>query len=118
MKVTTTWHGKVLVAALSGEIDTIDSDGMAQALETVAHADAAGVVLDFAKVSYIASLGVGMLMQVAREIRGRSIRVRIAAASPEVHAVLHAVRISTIIPLDKTVGDAIAQLTKEPQPVA
>lgn len=110
MQVTTSWRDRVLVAVLTGEIDTFDSEGLGEALEEVARTDAAGVVLDFSGVKYIASMGIGMLVKLAKQVRAHGVHARIAAASPEVRMVLNTVRLGSALPMDATVEEAVGNL--------
>jgi anti-sigma B factor antagonist len=110
MKVSISWRGRVLVAVLTGEIDTIDSEGLGEALDEVARTDATGVVLDFTGVTYIASMGIGMMLRLAKDLRVRGMRARIAGPSPAARTILDTLRIGSTIPIDATVEEAAKNL--------
>ena len=110
MKVTTTRMGDVLVAHLSGEIDTMDSEGLGEALAAMSEAGTAGVVLDFAGVTYIASMGISMVLKLAQELRKAKSPVVIAGATPAVKTVLEMVHLGSVIPMEATVEAAAGRL--------
>lgn len=111
MTVTTSWRGRVLVAALIGEVDIADSDGLGEALEEVAQADADGVILDFSGVWFINSIGIRMLLRLAKEVRARCTQARIAAAMPSIRSILETVRLDAVLPIDGTVDESVEKLT-------
>jgi len=118
MNVTTTWRGKVLVVSLTGELDTIEQDGLSSALEQVVSANAAAVILDCAGVRYIASLGLSILVKLAKDLRQRRVPLRMAAVTPPIRTILDTVQLGALIPIDPTIEDALGNLVPAPQPAA
>jgi anti-sigma B factor antagonist len=110
MKVNPRQVGKVMVAELSGEIDTLDSEGMGEALSAITAAKPQGVVLDFSGVTYIASMGLSLLLKLAQDVRKAGGKLVIAAVSPPVKTVLDTVHLGAAIPIESTVEAALARL--------
>ena len=110
MKVHTQNHGQVIVAQLSGEIDTIDTDGLGSTLQEIVAAAPAGVVLDFGQVSYIASVGIGLLLKLAQDLRKMKCPLVIANITPQVRTVLDTVHLSSAIPMVATVDEALTKI--------
>ncbi len=111
MDLSTSWRGRVLVASLRGELDMKQHENLANALDELANADATGIVLNFAGVIYLASVGIGMLLKLVQKGRERGIAVRLAAPRPAVRMILEMVRAETTLPMDATIEESVQQLT-------
>ncbi len=111
MDWTTSWQGRVLVGTLRGELGIKDHAAMSRALDELAAADASGVVLNFADVVYLASVGIGMLMKLVKDGRARGIGVRLAGVRPAVKMVLEMVRAESVLPMDATVAEAVERVS-------
>ena len=111
MDFTTTWQGKVLVGKLSGELGFKDQVAMNRALDDMTRSAPAGIVLDFRDVVYLASMGIGMLMKLAKDFREKGVQVRLAAPRPGVKMLLEMVRAESVIPMDSTLEDSVAQFS-------
>jgi anti-sigma B factor antagonist len=110
MKTMTRNTAGVLVVALDGEMDTIDTDGLGHSLEQIAAESPKSVVLDFSGVSYIASCGIAMLIHFVQGIRRAGGQVRIASVTPRVQLVLDMVNLRTLVQFNATVEEAAAKL--------
>jgi len=107
MNFVTSWQGRVLVGKLSGELGFKDQVAMNKALDEMVQSSPAGIVLDFSQVVYLASMGIGMLMKLAKEFGDRGIRVRLAAPRPGVKMLLEMVRAESVIPMDPTIEESV-----------
>ena len=107
MTLSTTWRGRVLVASLKGELDMKHHETLATALDDLATADTTGLVLNFADVIYLASVGIGMLLKLVQRGRERGIPVRLAAPRPAVRMVLEMVNAQSTLPMDATVDESV-----------
>ena len=114
MTVKTTRVGNILVATLTGEIDLLDSDGLSDELFGLADSNAQGVVLDFSGVTYIASVGIGMLLQLTKTLRAAGTPTRLAGATPAIRTILETVRIGAVLPQDDSVEASLQKLTSIP----
>jgi anti-sigma B factor antagonist len=113
MKVQTRQIGDVVVAQLRGEIDTLDAEGMGEALAGIVADRPEGLVLDFAGVTYIASMGLSLLLKLAQDLRKGGGKLAIAAVTPAVKMVLDAVHMGQAIPIERTVDEALARVGKK-----
>ena len=111
MDLTTSWQGRVLVATLKGEMSMKDHAELSSALAEMAKADASAIILNFAEVIYIASVGVGMLMKLVKEAKDRGIGVRLASPRPAVKMVLEMVRVQSILPMDATLAESVEKVS-------
>jgi anti-sigma B factor antagonist len=112
MKVTTRHAGNVVVAELVGEIDTVDTEGLGEAFGAIVAEKPGGLVLDFSGVNYIASMGLSLLLNLAREMRKAKSPLVIAAVTPAVKTVLDTVHLGAAIPLEATVENALTRAQK------
>jgi anti-anti-sigma factor len=110
MKVQTKQIGNVVVAQLDGEIDTVDTEGLGEALAVIVAAKPEGLVLDFAAVRYIASVGLSLLLKLAQDMRKAKGKLVIAAVTPAVKTVLDTVHLGAAIPMAATVEEALQRL--------
>lgn len=110
MDLTTSWRGRILVASLRGELDMKHHENLAAALDELAGADTTGLVLNFADVIYLASVGIGMLLKLVQKGKDRGIAVRLAAPRPAVRMILEMVRAESSLPMDATIEEAIEHL--------
>jgi anti-sigma B factor antagonist len=109
MNLCTKQVGSAVVAELVGEIDTIDNEGFGNALTTILAAKPASLVLDFSGVRYIASAGISLLLQLARDLRKNGSTLVIASANPAVKTVLDTVHLGAVIPMAATVEEALGR---------
>ncbi len=112
MKVSTRHAGNVVVAELTGEIDTVDTEGLGEALGAIVAGKPAGLVLDFSGVNYIASMGLSLLLKLAQEMRKSKRPLVIAAVTPPVKTVLDTVHLGAAIPMETTVENALKRVQK------
>ena len=68
----------------------------------------AGVVLDFAQVEYISSVGLRVLMVAARQLRERSAPLAIAALQPVVAEIFAISRFDRVLAVHPDVAAALA----------
>jgi anti-anti-sigma factor len=67
-------------------------------------------VVDFGDVEFISSLGIGMLVTIAKSMRTHGVGVVILAARPQVVHALELTLVSTLIPIVATRGEALRTL--------
>ena len=112
MKVQTRTVDSVMIARLAGEIDAFDTEGFGESLDAIVAAKPAVLVLDFEGVNYIASMGLSLLLRVARDMRLNGGALAIAAVTPAVKTVLDTVHLGQAIPVEPSVEAAIKRLRK------
>lgn len=116
MIVETYWRGDVAIAHLIGEIDTREAEEVWGELRQILAEEPAACVLDLSHTTYIASLGLGILLKFAQETRFRQIRLRLAAVTPAIRIVLDTANLGRILPIDATVADALLVIENAGRP--
>ena len=110
MKATSHTDNNILVVALQGEMDTIDTEGFGESLEQFGVAKPTAVAIDFSNVSYIASSGIALLIHFIQGVRRNGGKLRIGGVNPRVKTVLDMVNLKTLVNFDATVDESVAQL--------
>jgi anti-anti-sigma factor len=103
----------VVVAAPAGRIDHANAEEFSRALapELNDRENRSALLLDFAGVDYISSVGLRALMVAAKRLRADQRRIAIAALQPIVGEILQISRFDLILDVFPTVRDALAQLS-------
>jgi anti-sigma B factor antagonist/stage II sporulation protein AA (anti-sigma F factor antagonist) len=103
----------VVVAAPAGRIDHANADEFSRALapELDDRENRSALLLDFAGVDYISSVGLRALMVAAKRLRADQRRIAIAALQPIVREILQISRFDLILDVFPSVRDALAQLS-------
>ena len=110
MKAASHTDNGILVLALEGEMDTIDTEGFGESLERIGAASPTAVAIDFSKVSYIASSGIALLIHFIQRVRRNGGKLRIGGVNPRVKTVLDMVNLKTLVNFDGTVHESVAAL--------
>lgn len=104
------WHDDILVTRFVGELDTQAADDLwSELVEALANHPRA-VVLDFGPTTYIASLGMGLVLRLNAETRARGIPLRLANVASRIRMVFDTVNLGLFLPIDKTLDNSLAQL--------
>ena len=103
----------VVVAVPAGRIDHANSEEFSRALapELDDRETRGALLLDFAGVDYISSVGLRALMVAAKRLRADQRRIAIAALQPIVREILQISRFDLILDVFPSVRDALAQLS-------
>lgn len=114
MECSSNRFAEVVVVALLGKLDHPSAASLQATLEPLA-ADAADreapLLLDFAGVSYISSMGLRVLMVVAKAMRARRQRIGAAALQPAVAEIFAIARFNHVLEVFPSVRDALAALS-------
>ena len=105
---------EVVVAAPVGQIDHPNAQKLQQALAPLVDAAAAAktaVVLDFAGVEYISSMGLRVLMVAAKQMRGQSAVIAVAALQPVVEEIFDIARFKHVLQVFPSVRAALQELS-------
>jgi anti-anti-sigma factor len=118
VQIATRQFADTTVAAPQGRIDHRSAPEFESVLAPLL-ADAAArrgaVVLDFAAVDYISSVGLRVLMIAARQMREAQAKVAVAALGSVVAEIFAISRFDKILPVCATLDDAIALCSAEAQ---
>ncbi len=99
-----------LCVVLQGRLDTVGVDRIDANVTTAVAARPRDVALDLGGVSFLASMGVRLIITLARAQKARGHRLVLFGAQPGVRATLDMVALDKIIPLLPTRVEAQAHL--------
>jgi anti-sigma B factor antagonist/stage II sporulation protein AA (anti-sigma F factor antagonist) len=105
----------VIVVAPVGRIDHSTADALQLRLEPllVAAAGMSGaVVLDLARVEYVSSVGLRVVMMAAKHLKARKARIAAAALQPVVREIFEIARFNHVVELFPSLGDALKELSE------
>ena len=100
--------GPCVVVGISGEIDLDTAPTLREELLRVLGQGPPHLVLDIAKVGFLDSSGLGVLVGTLRRARMLGGSVRIASPSRQVREVLEITGLDAVFPVHETVEDAVA----------
>ena len=101
MQLSETRSGDVLVLSAAGRIDHQTAEAFRLALEPkLANCKAGGdpIVIDLAKVDYISSVGLRVLLMASKRASGQQGKIAVAAMQPTVAEVYRISRFDAILP--------------------
>ena len=104
----------VIVVAPVGRIDHSTADALQLRLEPllVAAAGMSGaVVLDLARVEYVSSVGLRVVMMAAKHLKARKARIAAAALQPVVREIFEIARFNHVVELYPSMQDALRELS-------
>jgi anti-sigma B factor antagonist len=101
------WHGTV-VLAVSGDLDLYVAGELKDRLAEAADDGARVVVLDFAEVTFVDSMGLGVLVGGMKRLRAAGGELHLVVSGPELLRILEITRMDRVIPLHETLADALA----------
>ena len=114
MELTPRTLGAIRVLAPAGRIDQSSADAFQAALAphlAACSQDGAPLLLDFAGVEYLSSVGLRVLMLAARQVEAQGGRIAIAALQPLIKEVFEISRFNLVFTVYDDVADAAQALT-------
>jgi anti-anti-sigma factor len=113
MDLHPTRQNRVLVVAPTGHIDQARADDLLAALRAAlatAKDEGNALLLDFAAVDYISSVGLRALMLTSREAKAAGVALAVAALKPLVQEIFQISRFDMVVEVHATVAAAVAAL--------
>jgi anti-anti-sigma factor len=101
------------VLALTGELDMAGAPALQRAFDDLAKAGVSELAVDLSALDFIDSTGINALVSAIRETQSRGGRAVLAAPRPNVRRVLEIVGITTAMPLEDSVPDAVQALRSD-----
>lgn len=95
---------------LHGRLDTVGADAIDLRFNAAVVAPGRPAIVDLSDVSFIASMGIRLLIGVARGLRAKGIRLALFGAQGMVRDVLEQAAIDQIIPIVDSEADALERL--------
>jgi anti-anti-sigma factor len=106
--------GSVAVAAPAGRLDHSTADGFEHALLPLAQdAQSAALIVDFANVDYISSVGLRVLMLAAKAARARNAHIAAVALQPIVAEIFTISRFDSVFEVFASLREALAAMSPE-----
>jgi anti-anti-sigma factor len=105
-------HDAVTCVAVSGEVDIIKAHDLREQLTGAVRNEDLGLVIDLAEASYIDSVGVSLLFELAERLAER--QLRLAVVLPQhglVTRVLTIVNLDSVAEIHATAGGAIGAIS-------
>lgn len=102
--------GPVTCVRLSGRLDAAGSDALGARFSATVAGQPRDAVVDLGAVSFVASLGLRLLISTARATKARGHRVVLFGATELVQGVLDDAAIDQIMPVVATEAEALAAL--------
>lgn len=96
--------------ALSGRLDVQGVNAVQNQFSFQATARHRATLVDLSEVTFMASLGIGMLVESARALRHRGVKMVLLAPTADVRKTLEAAGIHQVIPIAATADAASALL--------
>jgi len=111
LDVTRRTFGNVVVVAPVGRADLAGSTALEGALAPLwAQQEVKALVLDFAGVPYISSVGLRVLMIAAKQMRARQARIAVVALQPVVAEIFAISRFDKVLEVFPAVRDALGAI--------
>lgn len=109
MEIVVTDLGGTARVTLQGRLDTAGAEQIEPRFTAAVVPDGKHALVDLSGVSFMSSMGIRMLVSVARALRARNARMVIFGAQPMVRESLEHVGLGTIIPMadDEAAGAAL-----------
>jgi anti-anti-sigma factor len=107
--------GNVVVGRVVGEIESLNAQEMSTALASRLTSEAAGLVIDLTRVSYLDSAGIELLFDLARRLRTHRQRLRLVVpVDSPMRRVLELCDMDRAAPIDATVEGALDGFAEPP----
>ena len=103
--------GRILKAKLTGSLDIAGASDIEAPLNTIA-AQNNKVILDFSQVTFLASIGIRILVKTARAIGNKGGRLVVYNLSSDARKVLRSTGIDAVIPVVADEAAAIAECNR------
>jgi anti-sigma B factor antagonist len=101
------WHGTV-VLAVAGDVDLYVAGELKDRLAEATDDGTKMLVLDFSDVTFVDSMGLGVLVGGMKRLRAAGGELHLVVSSPEVQRILEITRMDRVIPLHETLDDGLA----------
>lgn len=108
LKVDFTDRDGATVVSFTGEAGMMNEEALKKTVERVSRLHPKRLILDLAKLTFISSLAIGLLVTLEKDIKSHGGRVSIAAANNDVGKVIQRCKLDTIMPVFGTVEEAIS----------
>ena len=110
MEIETERQGDALIAKTDGRVDGANAREFQTALEAAINDNDCSVVLDMARLSYISSAGLRVILLMAKTLQGRNRKLAICSLSESIQEVFEISGFDKIIPIHASTVEAVAAI--------
>ena len=110
MEVTSERQGTAVIVKTEGRVDGSNASDFQDALEDVIGPDDDSVILNLARLDYISSAGLRIILLSAKNLRQRDVKFAICSLSPSVHELFIISGFDQIIAIHDSSEAALAAL--------
>jgi anti-sigma B factor antagonist len=105
------WFDSVVVVAVSGALDLLTAPALVDAINAATQKSPTGIIVDLAKVDFLASTGMNVLVATHRALSPTT-RFAVVADSPMTSRPLKLLGLDTLLSMFPTLGAALQTLTE------
>ena len=98
---------ETVVLAVGGDVDLYVAGELKDRLAEATDAGAKMLVLDFSNVTFVDSMGLGVLVGGMKQLRAAGGELHLVVSAPEVQRVLEITHMDRVIPLHETLADGL-----------
>ncbi len=103
------------VIELNGRIDNVTSAGVEANIDSALDAMPSALILDFAKVTFVSSIGLRVLLMAAKRCRKQNARLALHSVSPQIASLFALSGLNPFFPIYSTREAALAASLQTPQ---
>ena len=92
--------------ALSGRLDVLGVEAVSIRLAALTNSSRKALIVDLSEVSYIASIGIGMLIREAKAVAAQWSRMALVRPTEMVDKILRMAMLDTVIPIAQSANEA------------
>jgi anti-sigma B factor antagonist len=109
IEVDQTWVDRLAVVSVSGCVDLLTASSLTEAIDSALAQAPSGIIVDLSRVEFLASAGISVLIAASERI-AQSGQFGVVADGAATHRPLTLLGLDQIIPLYRTLGDALSEL--------
>ena len=108
MQITEDKRGSVKLVALCGKLDANTSPGVEKRLLALVDEGESRIAFDFSQLTYITSIGLRVLMVVAKQVQKSGGKLAVAAVSDQVYEIFTIAGFHSVFSIYPTIDEAVA----------
>lgn len=113
MEITESQFGDTVILTPVGRVDQTTAPAFQSALLEIVGKRGNAVVVDFASIPYISSVGLRALMIAAKEGKKTNVPLAVAGLTPQVNEVFEISRFNFVVQIFATIEAALAELSDD-----
>jgi anti-anti-sigma factor len=107
LSIRTSQAGEAMILALIGSATMLEVDQLTRETDRCAAARPKRLVVDLSQLDFLASLAIGQLLAMSKSVKLHGGTVVLAAAKPQIAAMLVRCNIASVIPMVASVDEAV-----------